>query len=68
VILLTDRRMSIQSFGGSFKGLLDEFHRRHDGRGTALDLVKLIADTFPAFRDEVYYEGTKGLSLFPSTS
>jgi len=47
------------SFGGSFKGFLEEFHRRHDGQGTSLDLVKMVTETFPAFRDEVYYEGRK---------
>ncbi|CAA7262957.1 unnamed protein product [Cyclocybe aegerita] len=47
------------SFGGSFKGFLDEFQRRYDGQGTSLDLVRMVTDTFPSFRDEVYYEGTK---------
>lgn len=47
------------SFGGSYQGLIDEFKRRHDNAGTALGLVKLVTDTFPSFRDEVYYEGRK---------
>ncbi|KAF5315370.1 hypothetical protein D9619_007117 [Psilocybe cf. subviscida] len=47
------------SFGGTFKGFIDEFHRIHDGQGSALDLVKMVAATFPSFRDEVYYEGHK---------
>ncbi|KAL0579894.1 hypothetical protein V5O48_002141 [Marasmius crinis-equi] len=46
-------------FGGSYQGLLDEFQRRHDGQGTAIDLVKLVVDSFPSFRDEVYLEGRK---------
>ncbi|PPQ92854.1 hypothetical protein CVT25_004342 [Psilocybe cyanescens] len=46
-------------YGGSFKGFLDEFQRQHDGRGTSLDLASMVANIFPAFRDEVYYEGTK---------
>ncbi|KAJ3504111.1 hypothetical protein NLJ89_g8111 [Agrocybe chaxingu] len=47
------------SFGGSFKGFLEEFQRRYVGQGTSLDLVRMVTDTFPSFRDEVYYEGTK---------
>jgi hypothetical protein len=62
----------LQGYGGSFKGFFDEFQRRHDGQGTALDLVKMVTQTFPAFRDEVDYEGTKGdlfiLLLFPQVS
>jgi Potential Queuosine, Q, salvage protein family len=57
-----------QSFGGSFQGFIDEFHRRYNGEGTALELVQMITDSFPSFRDEVYYEGQKGeeyLSLSP---
>lgn len=50
-----------QSFGGTFKGFIDEFHRIHDGQGSALDLVKMVTATFPSFRDEVYYEGHKGM-------
>ncbi|KAJ8080267.1 hypothetical protein PM082_017097 [Marasmius tenuissimus] len=46
-------------FGGSYQGLLDEFQRRQNGQGTALDLVKLVVDSFPSFRDEVYLEGRK---------
>ncbi|KAF8158180.1 hypothetical protein B0H34DRAFT_707741 [Crassisporium funariophilum] len=47
------------SYGGSFKVFLDEFQRHHDGQGTSLDLVKMVTQTFPSFRDEVCYEGTK---------
>lgn len=49
-----------QSFEGSFQGFQREFQRRHDGEGTALDLVKMVTETFPCFRDEVYFEGRKG--------
>jgi hypothetical protein len=38
---------------------LNEFHRRHDGQGTALDLVKMVIETFPSFRDEYHIEGRK---------
>ncbi|TFK70949.1 hypothetical protein BDN72DRAFT_765756 [Pluteus cervinus] len=47
------------SFGGSYQGLIAEFQRRHDGQGTALDLVKMVTETFPSFRDEVYLNGRK---------
>ncbi|KAJ7180373.1 hypothetical protein C8R43DRAFT_399187 [Mycena crocata] len=46
-------------FGGSFLGFLDEFQRRHDGEGTALQLVQIVTETFPSFRDEVHLEGRK---------
>lgn len=55
IILLMD-----QSFGGSFKGFIDEFHRRYHGQGSALDLVKMVIDTFPSFRDQVWYQGRTG--------
>ncbi|KAF5340759.1 hypothetical protein D9611_007493 [Ephemerocybe angulata] len=47
------------SFGGSFQGFLAEFQRLHDGDGTALDLVKMVIETFPSFRDQFEYEGSK---------
>ncbi|ESK96171.1 conserved eukaryotic protein [Moniliophthora roreri MCA 2997] len=47
------------AFGGSYQGLLAEFQRRHDGQGTAIDLVKLVTETFPSFKDEVYLDGRK---------
>ena len=50
----------LQAFGGSFKGFLNEFQRRHHGQGSALDLVKMVTETFPCFQDETYYEGRKG--------
>lgn len=52
-----------QSFGGSFKGFLDEFHRRHHRQGSALDLVKMVVETFPTFRDQVWYQGRPGKDM-----
>ncbi|KAI0753368.1 hypothetical protein C8Q80DRAFT_1096903 [Daedaleopsis nitida] len=46
-------------YGGSFCGFIDVFRRRYENRGTALQLVKMIADTFPSFRDEHVYEGRR---------
>ncbi|KAJ7639087.1 hypothetical protein FB45DRAFT_904665 [Roridomyces roridus] len=46
-------------FGGSFQGFLEEFQRRHNGNGTALQLVQMVTETFPSFRDEVFFEGRK---------
>ncbi|KAF9046548.1 hypothetical protein BJ165DRAFT_1527632 [Panaeolus papilionaceus] len=54
-------------YGGSFQGFLTEFQRRHNGNGTALDLVKMVTEVFPSFRDEVYYENKKGLNLSRSS-
>jgi len=47
------------SFGGSFHGFLEEFQRRHNGEGSALDLVKMVIETFPSFRDEVFFTKEK---------
>lgn len=47
------------NFGGSFLGFIEEFHRRNNGEGTALELVQMVTDTFPSFRDEVIYNGKK---------
>ncbi|EJD34842.1 hypothetical protein AURDEDRAFT_117546 [Auricularia subglabra TFB-10046 SS5] len=44
-------------FGGSFQGFMDEFQRAYDGRGTALQMVQMVVDTFPSFRDEVWADG-----------
>ncbi|KAJ7129394.1 hypothetical protein C8R44DRAFT_829923 [Mycena epipterygia] len=46
-------------FGGSFSTFLEEFQRQHNGEGTALQLVQMVTETFPSFRDEVYLEGRK---------
>ncbi|KAF7352554.1 Queuosine salvage protein [Mycena venus] len=67
-IPLLDQRIAVMrevgfilchGFGGSFRGFLDEFQRQHDGQGTALQLVQKVTETFPSFRDEVYFEGRK---------
>ncbi|KAF7332283.1 Queuosine salvage protein [Mycena kentingensis (nom. inval.)] len=48
-----------QAFGGSYQTFLDEFQREHDGNGTALQLVHRVTDTFPSFRDEVFFQGRR---------
>ncbi|KAF8442990.1 hypothetical protein L210DRAFT_3445705 [Boletus edulis BED1] len=40
------------NFGGSYTGFLDVFQKSRHGRGTALELVQAVTDTFPCFRDE----------------
>lgn len=49
-----------QDFGGSFYGFMQAFRHRHSDRGTALQLVKMVADTFPPFRDEHMLHGQRG--------
>lgn len=51
--------MLCMKFGGTFKGFYEEFVRRYDGRGTALQMVQMIAETFPTFRDETELDGRK---------
>lgn len=50
----------MQRFGGTFKGFYEEFARRYEGRGTALQMVQMVVDTFPSFRDETELDGRKG--------
>jgi len=42
----------IQEFGGSFQGFIEAFQRRYNYEGTGLQLVQMVTDTFPSFRDE----------------
>ncbi|KAK2465735.1 hypothetical protein APHAL10511_002279 [Amanita phalloides] len=44
-------------FNGSFLYFIQSFHERHNGQGTALDLVKMVVETFPSFRDESWIDG-----------
>ncbi|KAI0644998.1 hypothetical protein C8Q79DRAFT_911823 [Trametes meyenii] len=48
-----------EKFGGSFFGFIQAFRDRHNDRGTALQLVKMVTDTFLSFRDEVSYRGRR---------
>lgn len=52
--------MSSQHFGGSFQGFYDSFMQKTHGGGTALQLVKMVTDTFPSFQDETIYQGQRG--------
>lgn len=46
-------------YGGSFQGFMDEFQSVHHANGTALQLVRMVVETFPCFRDEVLFSGEK---------
>ncbi|KIL62025.1 hypothetical protein M378DRAFT_187437 [Amanita muscaria Koide BX008] len=46
-------------FNGSFLHFIESFYQKHDKKGTALDLVKMVTDTFPEFRDESIVDGRK---------
>ncbi|KAI0269981.1 hypothetical protein BC834DRAFT_581236 [Gloeopeniophorella convolvens] len=46
-------------FGGTFQGFIEEFQRRHNYNGTALQLVQMVTDTFPSFRDEHWLDGRR---------
>ncbi|KIJ62549.1 hypothetical protein HYDPIDRAFT_114191 [Hydnomerulius pinastri MD-312] len=47
------------NFGGSYLGFLNAFQRGRKGRGTALELVQMVTDTFPSFRDERWVNGRR---------
>ncbi len=51
-----------QRYGGSFYGFIEAFRRRYDSRGSALQLVEMVADAFPSFRDEHIYNRQRGVS------
>jgi hypothetical protein len=53
----------IQDFGGSFQGFMEAFQRRYDNDGTALQLVQMVTDTFPSFRDDHWFEGRRSQYL-----
>ncbi|KAL1667463.1 hypothetical protein GGF50DRAFT_48437 [Schizophyllum commune] len=58
-IMRENGRILCENFGGSFVGFIDAFHARHASQGTALDLVKMVTETFPFFRDETVFEGRR---------
>ncbi|KAL1719063.1 hypothetical protein EV715DRAFT_290730 [Schizophyllum commune] len=58
-IMRENGRILCENFGGSFAGFIDAFHARHASQGTALDLVKMVTETFPSFRDETVFEGRR---------
>lgn len=57
-LLLTSH--DLQQYRGSFQTFLNTLQEEHQGRATALHLVKKVTDTFPSFRDEVSFEGRRG--------
>ncbi|EGN98537.1 hypothetical protein SERLA73DRAFT_91948 [Serpula lacrymans var. lacrymans S7.3] len=46
-------------FSGSYQGFIEEFQRTHGNQGTALELVQMVTDVFPSFRDERWYKDRK---------
>ena len=57
--LLSVSICAIQEYGGSFQGFIEAFQRRYNDDGTALQLVQMVTDTFPSFRDEHWFEGRR---------
>ncbi|KAI0352017.1 hypothetical protein OH77DRAFT_1429051 [Trametes cingulata] len=56
-ILRENGRILCERFDGSFYGFVSAFRDRYDNRGTALQLVKMITEYFPSFRDEATFHG-----------
>ncbi|KAH9935097.1 uncharacterized protein BXZ73DRAFT_76811 [Epithele typhae] len=46
-------------FDGSFYGFVQAFRKRYNDCGTALQLVQMVTETFPSFRDEHVYNGRR---------
>jgi len=59
VILREVGSILCSKFGGSYQILLQRFHYQNGGQGTCLDLVRLITNSFPSFRDEILIDGRK---------
>ena len=53
-----------QRFAGSFQGFIAEFVSRHHGQGTSLQAVQMVVEFFPKFRDEITFNGRRGIVLF----
>ncbi|KAI0765687.1 hypothetical protein BD413DRAFT_494657 [Trametes elegans] len=60
-ILRKNGSILCERFGGSFYGFIDAFRSRYGDRGTALQLVKMVTDAFPSFRDETVYRGRRDM-------
>lgn len=58
-ILRQNGEILCKRFGGSFQIFYESFMRTTNSEGTALQLVKLVADTFPTFQDETVYDGQR---------
>ncbi|KAF9220890.1 hypothetical protein BS17DRAFT_712960 [Gyrodon lividus] len=46
-------------FGESYLGFLNAFQKSRKGQGTALELVQMVTDAFPSFRDERWVNGQR---------
>ncbi|EJU05391.1 hypothetical protein DACRYDRAFT_103877 [Dacryopinax primogenitus] len=46
-----------QHYGGSFAGFLNEWGEKYGSLRSALQLVQMVADTFPCYRDQWPYKG-----------
>ncbi|KAF8514785.1 hypothetical protein JB92DRAFT_2718831 [Gautieria morchelliformis] len=49
----------VSKYGGSYAGLLAHFNAKYSNQGTALQLVQMIVEEFPPFRDESSLNGRK---------
>ncbi|GJE98991.1 queuosine salvage family protein [Phanerochaete sordida] len=58
-ILRQNGAILCKHFGGSFQGFYDAFAARTQREGTALQLVKTVAETFPSFQDSTVYAGQR---------
>lgn len=56
--------LDFKKFNGSYERLLAQFISHYSGRGTALQLVRLITNEFPAFRDEASFKGKRSELTF----
>ncbi|KAI0629643.1 hypothetical protein C8Q77DRAFT_1141513 [Trametes polyzona] len=58
-ILRQNGAILCEKFGGSFYGFIRAFRNRYHDQGTALQLVKMVTEHFPSFRDESTFQGRR---------
>lgn len=56
-----------ERFGGSFQGMLGVWKEKYGEGRTALQLVEMVTEAFPSFRDEAVCNGRRGACLERAT-
>jgi hypothetical protein len=58
IYLFERNLLNKQEYGGHFSRCIEQ------SGGSAVDLVQLVIQKFPSYRDEAVYDGQRGLFLF----
>ncbi|KAF9515305.1 hypothetical protein BS47DRAFT_1341993 [Hydnum rufescens UP504] len=56
--LLAERiKIMREDFSGSFQSFVEHFVSRYEGKGTSLQIVQMVVETFPPFQDQFIFKG-----------